>query len=272
MIPLIEFKDVYFKYPDGSEGLRGLNVSVGKGRKIAVLGENGAGKTTFLLHLNGILTHSKGDFLFEGEKMTKKNVKSLRKKVGIVFQDPDDQIFTNRVYDDIAYGLKHQNVAEEEIKKRIEGMADVLGLNEILYKSPFKLSFGQKKRVALAGVLVMRPEVIILDEPVTFLDPLSKRRLIEVLNGMSAYGHTIIITTHQLDFAAEWAEDFLIIHEGQLLESGDYTIFNNEEMLAKANLERPILTDVFINSEFKGTLPKNTHEAIGAINKLIEVL
>ncbi|NLT95931.1 MAG: ATP-binding cassette domain-containing protein [Clostridia bacterium] len=245
MLAVISVEHLSYQYKDGTLALNDISLTISKNSKVAILGPNGAGKTTLLLHLNGIFTPQKGKVEILGRTIDKSSQKWVRNKVGFVFQDPDDQVFSPTVWEDVAFGPRNMGIAGEELEKRVSTALKVAGISEIAQKSPFNLSYGQKKKVAIAGILAMETEIIILDEPVTFLDPQGKKDLFSLLDQLQHSGKTIIIATHDINLAAEWAEKIIIIKEGKLLTQGDTSLLANKKLMEEANLALPIVSEIF---------------------------
>ena len=219
---ILETRRLEYQYPDGTRALRGVSVSLIKNKKIAFLGANGAGKSTLLLHFIGILRPSRGEVLFKGKalKYDRASLLSLRRCVGMVFQNPDDQLFAPTVAQDVSFGPKNLGMSGDEARARVKRALKIAGIEELADKPPHLLSYGQKKRVAIAGVLAMDPEVLILDEPLAGLDPAGRRRFIEFLDEL-AKSKTIAVATHDVDFAYEWADYVYVLSHGRVLAEGE---------------------------------------------------
>lgn len=245
MAGIIEIRDLVYCYPDGTQALKGLNLTITAGAKTAILGPNGAGKSTLLLHLNGLKLAQQGLVRVQGLEVTKKTERWARKLVGVVFQDPDDQVFSPTVWEDVAFGPRNLGLNESEIQIRVGQALAAVRMEAFSQKAPHHLSYGQKKRVAIAGVLAMQPEILILDEPVAYLDPKSKTNLIELLQQLHKQGTTVIIATHDVDLAAEWADEVIIIKEGQTLAQGGTELLANQSIAEAAELTLPIVSRVF---------------------------
>lgn len=213
---MFEIKDLNYSYANGQLAIQHVNVSISRGEKVALVGPNGAGKTTLLLHLNGIL-RGNGCVRVSDLELNDQTLKQVRTKVGLLFQSPDDQLFSLSVYDDVAYGLIYQGLPKDTIAKRVTQALAVVGMGGSEQRSPYQLSLGEKKRVALATVLVMHPEVLALDEPSAGLDPRGRREIINLLIGME---QTIIAATHDLAMVAEIFPRVLIMDAGKLVFDG----------------------------------------------------
>lgn len=247
-VPVLEVRDLCHRYPHlDSNALDKINFKVFKGERVAVLGANGAGKSTLFKHLNGILRPLSGEVLVKGEKITKKNVRTCRETVGIVFQDPDDQVLAPSVEEDIAFGPINMGLSRSEVEIRVKEALEMVGLTGFEERAPHHLSGGQKKLVAIAGILAMRPEVIVLDEPTAGLDPLSSDRVLELIMKMNReLGITLLLSTHDVDVVPYFAERVFVLHHGKLEADGSPDeIFSDPELLRKAHLRLPRVAEVF---------------------------
>ncbi|MCF6096487.1 ATP-binding cassette domain-containing protein [Thermovorax subterraneus] len=267
----VEIDDLAFRYKDGTVALKNITINIKKGSKTAILGHNGAGKSTLLLHLNGIYLPQRGSVKVLGVEANKENEKFLRKMVGLVFQDPDDQVFSPTVWDDVAFGPANLGLAKEEIELRVEEALKAVEIEEYADKMPFHLSYGQRKRVAIAGVLAMKPEILVLDEPHAFLDPKSKENLYNILEKENKEGKTVIVATHDVDFAHEWADEIIVMREGEVLSQGGTEVLCREEIIKEAGLEFPKV--VRLIRKIRGLkvekIPKTIEEAGELFNSLI---
>ncbi|MGI8384623.1 energy-coupling factor ABC transporter ATP-binding protein [Robertmurraya sp. P23] len=273
---LFEFKNVYQVFNEQEAALQDISFSIKKGKKIALLGNNGAGKSTLLLHLNGILKPTKGSVFFKEKELsyTRSTLQELRKLVGLVLQNPDSQLFSSIVEEDIMFGLRNLGCSKLEIQTRTDDIMEKTGITYLKGKPTHFLSQGQKKKVALAGVLVMNPEVLLLDEPTAQLDPISTQSMIELLNEFHEQGKTIVLSTHDVDFAYEWADEIMIISNGCLLFQGcPYDAFQNEERLQRSQLRKPWMLEVYdelikpINSVF---VPMNQDQLFSLLRTLLK--
>lgn len=224
---MVEVQDYSFTYPDGTVALRNVNLRIEPGERIALLGPNGAGKSTLMLHLNGIHRADDRVRLF-GEPITRRNVQSVRRRVGLVFQNPDDQLFCPTVYDDVAFGPRNLGYSEEETKRRVKSSLGAVGLEGCERKSAFHLSLGQKKRAALATVLAMDVELFVLDEPTSNLEPRGKRETVALLRNLPG---TMLLATHDLAMARDLCPRAVVMNAGMIVASGDI-----HEILADASL------------------------------------
>ena len=239
---ILEAKEIVYRYPDGTKALNGVNFKVEKGEMVALLGPNGAGKSTLFLHFNGILKPSAGQVLVKGVpiKYNSKGLLEVRKTVGIVFQNSDDQLFAPTVKQDVAFGPLNLGLSEKEVEKRVKESLKAVGMEGFENKPPHHLSGGQKKRVAIAGILAMEPEVIVLDEPTAGLDPMGASQIMKLLYDLNKKGITIIISTHDVDLVPIYANRVYIMSEGQIIKEGaPKEVFSNSEIIRKANLRLP---------------------------------
>ena len=233
-------EELAFAYPDGNQALFGVNLKISKGERVALLGPNGAGKTTLVMHLNGILSTLHGKVFVAGklvDSKDKEGLKQIRSKVGIVFQDPDDQLFMPTVGQDVAFGPYNMGLRDAELDEVVTQALSMVGMLEYKDRPPHHLSFGQRRRVAVATVLAMKPEILVLDEPSSNLDPASRRELAEILRSLDI---TIIMVTHDLPYAYELCERSFILSGGIIAADGKTKdILKNEELLKKHRLELP---------------------------------
>lgn len=264
---ILKAEDLYFSYDDeNSHSLNGLSLEIKRGQKVAFMGSNGSGKSTFFLCCNGIHRPSSGTLYFNGEPVTydKKGLLKLRSKIGIVFQDPDNQLFSASVYQEISFGILNLGVSEEEAKKEVEEVIDYLEITPFRHKPTHSLSGGQKKQVSIADILVMHPDIIILDEPAAALDPKHTTMVNQIVNRLTESGITVLMATHDVNYAYEWADEIMLFHEGKVLMHGTPAdVFSNKAVLAQTNLEPPAVLELFDSLCMKGILkptlpvPKN---------------
>ena len=240
MIFALDIKDLSFTYPDGAHALDRITLQVQPKEKLAIIGPNGAGKSTFLLHMNGILPPSlDGDasIFIDGLPVNKTNIDQVRRKVGIVFQDPDDQLFSATVYDDVAFGPLNQGLSQEQIENRVAQSLDRAGVEILADRSPHHLSFGERKRVCLAGILACEPEILALDEPTSNMDPRSRRECIELVRSLD---RTIIVATHDLEMVVELCTRVIVLDGGKIFADGDPPeIMTKTNLMATHGLETP---------------------------------
>ena len=222
MTSILETRDVVYSYGDGTKALKGVSISLEEGKKIALVGPNGAGKSTLMLMFNGILRPSAGEVLFHGQilRYDSASLREVRRKVGMVFQNSDDQIFAPSVYQDVAFGPVNLGFPEDKVKKYADYALQYVGLSGYDRRPPHHLSGGEKKRVAIAGILAMEPEVLILDEPTSNLDPASSEEIMDMLDELNCGGKTVIISTHHVDLAYSWADEIILMENGGVLRRG----------------------------------------------------
>ncbi len=236
----LEVADLRYTYPDGTPALNGVTFTITHGESVAVVGANGAGKSTLLRHLNGSSIPSSGSVNVGGVPVLKKNLHTIRKSVGMVFEDPDDQLFMPTVADDVAFGPLNLGWTHAEVQEKVEAALASVGALHLADRPPYRLSTGEKRRAAIATVLVMEPDILVLDEPGSGLDPRSRRTLIELLKG---FAHTKIIATHDLDMAADLCERTIVLAEGTIVADGPTVdIFGDAPLLEANGLERPLST------------------------------
>ena len=229
-------------YADGTGALSGIDFEAKEGEKVAVLGPNGSGKTTLFYHFNGLIQPTRGEVKVFGENITKNNIDEVRRRVGLIFQESDSQLFAPTVFDDIAFGPKNLRLAPQEVEKRVLQALRRFDIEDISRKNPANLSGGQKKRVAIAGVLAMGPDVLVLDEPASGMDASGITDTMEILDELNHEGKTIIISTHDSDLAASWADRIYILNKGRVTRSGPPGhIFNDEKLIAQAGLRQPVI-------------------------------
>ncbi len=240
----IETKDISYHYPNGSNVLENINFKVEKGSKVALLGANGAGKSTLFLHFNGIIKPTSGTLFIDGEevKYDNKSLMKIRQKIGIVFQNPDDQLIAPTVMEDVAYGPLNIGLPKEEIKKRVEESLKQVGMEGFEKIAPHQLSGGQKKRVAIAGILAMHPQIMVLDEPTSGLDPRGASQIMKLLYQLNEKGITIVISTHDVDMVPLYASKVYIMSTGHIIKEGTpQEIFQDVKTVRDANLRLPRL-------------------------------
>lgn len=240
-IPSLRISALAYAYPDGHQALFGVNLEIQKGERVALLGPNGAGKTTLVLHLNGIIPTQQGSVSVAGAVVDAKNKESLkhiRERVGIVFQDPDDQLFMPTVFEDVSFGPYNFGLRGDDLKRVVTDALAKVGMLEFADRPPHHLSFGQRRRVAVATVLAMNPEILVLDEPSSNLDPASRRELAAILKELNV---TILMVTHDLPYALELCERSVIL-SGGVIAADERTadLFSKKDLLAKHRLELPV--------------------------------
>ncbi|WP_443047721.1 energy-coupling factor ABC transporter ATP-binding protein [Streptomyces sp. H39-S7] len=235
--PSLDVRGLAYAYPDGHQALFGVDLSVARGERVALLGPNGAGKTTLVLHLNGILTGGAGTVTVGGLPVGKKHLAEIRRRVGIVFQDPDDQLFMPTVREDVAFGPATTGMRGAELEARVVTALDQVGMADFAARPPHHLSFGQRRRVAVATVLAMRPEILVLDEPSSNLDPASRRELADILRSLDV---TVLMVTHDLPYALELCPRAVVLSEGVITADGrTQELLCDEDLMRAHRLELP---------------------------------
>jgi cobalt/nickel transport system ATP-binding protein len=264
---IVEARNLQHIYPDGTVALQDVSFSIHHGESVAIIGANGAGKSTLLLHLNGYLTATAGDVIIGNDTLSKATLPIIRRTVGMVFQDPEDQLFMPTVYDDVAFGPLNLGLSPEEIDTRVREALERVEATELCDKPPYHLSSGEKKRVAIATVLSMLPEILVLDEPTNGLDPYARRQLIALL---TAFHHTRIITSHDLDMVLELCQRTIVLHEGRVMADGPtMDIFRNDKLLKTCRLEKPLAMQAcpvcspgtFVRESLPPLVPPHGHDA-----------
>jgi len=249
---VIKIKNLSFTYPDKRVGLRDVSLEIAGGKKTAVLGANGSGKSTLLYHFNGIHMPQTGSVEVLGMEVKEANLSHIRRQVGFLFDYPDHQLFSTTVYRDIKFGLDNYKYTDEEKDQVIRKVARDLGIEELLDYPPYQLSLGQKKRVAIAGLIVLEPSLIVCDEPFSGLDGYTSLRFRELLDEWVMRGKTVVFSTHDVDLTYEWADDVVILREGQVIEKGPAVeVLTQDEIYSKAGLVKPLLYDLFAHSPYK---------------------
>ncbi|RSD33603.1 MAG: cobalt/nickel transport system ATP-binding protein [Methanohalophilus sp.] len=216
---ILETRGLKYSYPDGTTAVKGVDIKLKKGKRIAFVGKNGSGKSTLFLLLNGTLKPAEGKIFYDGRELVydQASLREIRKNIGIVFQNSDDQVFAPTVYQDVAFGPVNLGYSKAEIEKKVNGTLEYFGLSELRDKPPHHLSGGQKKRVAIAGIVAMDPQAIILDEPLASLDPVGADELLDVLHELNHMGTSLIISTHDVDLAYSWADYVFFMVDGEVI-------------------------------------------------------
>ena len=234
---LLEMRHVSFIYPDGTAALQDVSFRITHGESVALIGGNGAGKSTLLLHLNGFLTPTSGSVRVGDMPVMKSTLLEIRRTVGMIFQRPDDQLFMATAHDDVAFGPLNMGLPPEEVEARVLNALTRVGMAHVANKPPYRLSEGQKRSVAIATVLAMEPNMLVMDEPSSNLDPKSRRNLINLLR---TFTHTKIIATHDLEMALDLCERTIILHDGRVAADGKtLDLLQNDALLEASHLERP---------------------------------
>lgn len=269
---MLVVEDIRFSYPSGVEALKGVSLTVKDGEFVAIMGQNGAGKTTLVKHFNGLLKPSSGSVRVNGVETKKTSVATLARNVGFVFQNPDHQLFSETVDEEIAFALKNFGYEADVIEKRITWAVNLLGLTQYRKTSPFMLSGGERKRVALASVLAWDPQILILDEPTIGQDHRQKENLRQFIMQMQTQGKTIVIVTHDVEFVAECNPRVVLMREGKILGDGaGKDILTNPELLEQSSIVLPQIAQVFTQLTSLG-YPKNIIDLYEARDLLIEKL
>ncbi len=264
---ILQVRNLHYAYSEEKMALDGVDLDIREGERIAVMGSNGAGKSTFFLNINGVLKQEEGEIYYRGEKMTKKTMNNLRKNVGIVFQDADNQIIASTVRAEVSFGPMNLKLPKEEVSQRVDEALAYMNLTGFKDRPPHYLSGGEKKRVSIADIIAMQSEIIIFDEPTAALDPVNAQMLEEVLEKMSRENKTLLISTHDVDFAYRWAERVVVFCGGRIIADGTpLSVFQNEEVVQKANLKRPMMLDIYETLKERGlagnglAYPRNVQE------------
>lgn len=255
----IKVTQLSFTYPSNHRGLSDVNLEIEAGKKTAILGVNGSGKSTLLYHLNGINLPQSGSVKVLNMEVNKKNLKKIRREVGFLFDYPDHQLFSTTAYRDIKFGLDNYNFPEKDKADLIQQMAHYLNIENLLEEPPFQLSLGQKKKIALAGILILSPSIIVCDEPFSGLDGQSLQHFKDLLSDWVAMGKTIVFSTHDVDLTYEWADHVVILEKGKMVKCGTVSeVLMSESTYLETGLNKPMLYDLFQQSEHK---PRNILEA-----------
>ncbi len=269
---MIEVEEVRFSYPNRVEALKGVSLVIKNGEFVAIMGQNGAGKTTLVKHFNGLLKPSQGTVRVDGVETKKTSIATLARNVGFVFQNPDHQLFSETVEDEIAFALKNFGFEPDVIEKRIIWALNLLGLTQYRKTSPFLLSGGERKRVALASVLSWDPQMLILDEPTIGQDYQQKEKLRQFIIQMQTQGKTVVIVTHDVEFVAECNPRVLLMKEGRIVADGEgKEILSNPEILSQSSIVLPQIAQIFMKLKPLG-LPKNVIDVYEAKEIILRTL
>ncbi|WP_391207766.1 energy-coupling factor ABC transporter ATP-binding protein [Psychrobacillus sp. L4] len=280
MTTMIDLKNVSYRYPVSDDfTLKNISFSIEKGKFTAIIGNNGSGKTTLCNTIRGFVPHFykgdlEGNVIVDGVNMTDYQLGQLGEKVGYVFQNPFIQVsgVKDNVFEEVAYGLENLGVPVEEIKKRVEEVLKLVKIQHLRDKNPFELSGGQRQRVALASIIVMDPEILVIDEPTSQLDPIGTEQIFDIIRLMKERGKTIILVEHKMDLIAEYADDLLVMHEGELVMQGSVReVFANPEF-EKYEIQYPHVTEVALQLQKSGVplsfLPIRDKELTQALNRI----
>jgi len=269
---MIEVENIHFTYPNGVEALKGVSLIIRNGEFVAIMGQNGAGKTTLVKHFNGLLKPNKGKVLVDGVETTKVSVATLARNVGFVFQNPDHQLFSETVEDEIAFALRNFGFKENVTKRRVTWALNLLGLTQYRKTSPFMLSGGERKRVALASVLAWNPKILILDEPTIGQDYQQKEKLRQFILQMKAQRKTTIIVTHDVEFVAECNPRVVLMREGKIVADGEAgKVLTDAKVLTQASIVPPQVAQIFLQLSDLET-PKNVIDIYEAREILLHIL
>lgn len=271
---VIEAENLSYSYEENDrKALDGLSVRIGRGKKVAFMGGNGSGKSTFFLCLNGILRPDKGRVLIDGKPVsyTRKGLLEVRKKVGIVFQEPDNQLFSASVFQEISFGILNLGTEEETARKEVEQVIRELDITPFKDRPAHALSGGQKKQVAIADILVMHPQVMILDEPASALDAVHTKKVHELIRRLTEQGITVLMSLHDIDYAWSWADEIVLMDRGRVIRQGTpREVYEDEAALRQAGLERPAVLRIYEKLKEKGVLSGG--RIPGSMDELTEML
>jgi len=243
---MIQVDDLGFTYPGGARALEGISLDVPEGSFLAVMGANGSGKSTLLKHLNGLLSAASGGVRVAGMEVGRDSFEAVNRAVGFVFQDPNDQIFAPTVRDDICYGPRNLGLPEDEVSRRLETAAAQVAITDLLDRPIHHLSYGQKKRLSIAGVLAMQPRVLVLDEPTASLDPMGEKRLMRLLHDLNREGMTVVMATHDVDLVPLYARQVCLLRAGRVAVAGGLRdVFSDQELIERCHLRLPRISYLF---------------------------
>jgi cobalt/nickel transport system ATP-binding protein len=235
---IVEVKGLTHIYPDGTTAIENISLRITHGESVAIVGANGAGKSTLLHHFNGYLESTSGTVRIGDYPLTKETLREVRRTVGMIFQDPDDQLFMPTIYDDVAFGPYNLGIPRDEIDRRVMDALSRVGIEHLKDKPPYRLSAGEKRRATIATVLSMTPDILVMDEPTTGLDPLGRRQIIAILK---EFTHTKIIATHDLDLVMDLCDRTIVLHNGRVRADGPtLEIFRDDELLRECHMEKPL--------------------------------
>jgi cobalt/nickel transport system ATP-binding protein len=235
---IVQVRHLSYIYSDGYPALKDISFQILQGESVGIVGANGAGKSTLLMHMVGVLLPSQGEVYIGSIPINKKNLRMIRQKVWMVFQEPDDQLFMPSVYEDVAFGPRNDKVSEIEVEKRVKDALDTVGILHLIDRPSYKLSGGEKHAAAIATVLAMQPDILVMDEPTSALDPKSRRRLIRLLQGFT---HTKMIATHDLDMVLELCERTIVLKQGEIIAEGETKkVLTDEKLMEQCGLELPL--------------------------------
>ncbi|MHB9111937.1 MAG: energy-coupling factor ABC transporter ATP-binding protein [Thermoleophilia bacterium] len=268
---MIRVENLEFTYPGGAHALDGISLDVPEGSFLAIMGANGSGKSTLLKHLNGLLTAQSGSVRIAGIEVNRKSFDEVNRLVGFVFQDPNDQIFAPTVREDIGYGPRNLGLDEDETARRVEKAAAQVAIADLLDRPIHHLSYGQKKRLSIAGVLAMEPKVLVLDEPTASLDPMGERRLMRLLHDLNREGMTVVMATHDVDLVPLYARQVCLLRAGRLAVAGGLReVFGDQELIERCHLRLPRISYLFDMFPELSELPLTVGMARRKLEELLE--
>jgi cobalt/nickel transport system ATP-binding protein len=274
---ILETRNLSFQYPDGTKALRNINLKIEKGKKISVVGVNGSGKSTLFLNFNGVLKPTEGILLYKGKevKHNHRSLLELRKNIGIVFQDPENQLFSASVFQEVSFGAMNLRIAEDEVRYRVNEALRNVGMYEYKDKAVHFLSYGQKKRVSIADILVMKPEIIVFDEPTSSLDPKHSKQMVKIFDELNDNGMTVILSTHDVELAYSYSDYIIVMKDGEIVKQGTpVEIFSDDNLIRDCYLEKPMVLEIFQqlckNNNFisEKDIPRNKEELFQVLKVL----
>ncbi|MEG6522036.1 energy-coupling factor ABC transporter ATP-binding protein [Desulfotomaculum sp. 1211_IL3151] len=257
---ILETCNLRCQYPDGTIALQDISITIKKGKKIALLGTNGAGKSTLLLHLIALIKPTSGKIFFQGKELhyNRSSLANLRSRVGLVFQDPESQLFAPSVRQEVSFGPINLGLAKKQVEERVFSSLELSGIPHLVDKPVHLLSYGQKKLVSIAAVLAMKPELLILDEPTASLDPHNSKEIMQLLNTLNQKGMSVLLVTHNVEEAYGFADEIILMNNGLITGQGTpEIILSQDELLADNHLTKPIVLEIFNSLQLAGHLPKN---------------
>ncbi|GFP75578.1 energy-coupling factor ABC transporter ATP-binding protein [Clostridium fungisolvens] len=274
---ILETKNLSFKYQDGTKALNNINLKIEKGKKISFLGVNGSGKSTLFLNFNGVLKPTEGKLIYDKKevKYNRNSLMELRKNVGIVFQDPENQLFSANVYQEVSFGAMNLKLDTVEVKSRVDKALKNVELYSYKDKAVHFLSYGQKKRVSIADILVMEPEIIVFDEPTSSLDPKHSKQIVKIFDELNERGITVILSTHDVELAYTWSDYIFVMKDGEIVKEGNPTeIFSDDNLIDECYLEKPMIFEIYQNlcktGQVNSTedIPRNKQELYKLISSI----
>lgn len=272
----IDVKNLDYKYPDDTPALREVNLEVSTGESLLILGVSGVGKSTLLMNLNGLITPTKGTIHIFGKKVIEKNLKEIRRRVGFLFQNPENQLFCPTLWDDVAFGPLNLGLSRENVEERVEKSLKLVGLTSYAEKAPHHLSFGEKRRAAIATILSMEPDILLLDEPTANLDPKNVENIIKILKRLYSEGKTLIIATHDVNVLPQITERTIIMYKGEIKATGlTKELLSDHDILEKFGLRLPIVGQLFhsLKSDYSVSLDGRLPITVSsAEQKLVEFI